>query len=141
MDCEPKILLTKKSCYKHVELFHLYRARVSVYATNLYHWPLKLKQVAITHSINSLVNLSVVVTSYGSLRFKVDVPFRELDIRRFNVIKRFSLRFVTCSENVFSRAKEDARTSLLAVSRYCHWCTESMKTKRNSPLEGLKAIS
>lgn len=85
-------------------------------------------QVAITHSINSLVNLGAAVTSSGSLRFKVYVPFRELDIRRFNVIGRFSRRFLTCNENVFSRAKEDARTSLLAASRYHHWFTENMKT-------------
>lgn len=67
-------------------------------------------QVAITPSINSLVNPGAAVTSYGSLRFKVCVPFRELDMRRFYVIRRFSLRFVTCNGNVFSGTKEDAGT-------------------------------
>lgn len=52
-------------------------------------------------SINSLVNLSVVVTSYGFLSFDVCILFRGLDIRRLNILRRFRVSFVICNENAF----------------------------------------
>lgn len=60
---------------KYLELSLLDTAKVAVYATNSYHQPLKLTEVAITGSINGFGDPGAAVTSHG---FHVHLLFSHL---------------------------------------------------------------
>lgn len=90
------------------------------------------------------MNLSVVVTSYGFLSFDACILFRELDIRRLNILRRFSVGFVICNENAF-------RGGLKSVREHGYWLPPDTLTSIGSSSllgaqipfgeEGLRAIS